>query len=147
MKALFCVYHIDDTLTYGPTMQHHQHHHLRGTGSARTRRWARATCAVHAISGPPSLWGGLERTEGASTPPLMSIIRKENTKPKPASSGSALARSDDVDDDRAQLCARSRQNPPLGSPLRLPGMFQGAGGTGSAITRKGARTTSMVLTL
>ena len=103
-------------------------------------------CVSCPLNPPVTLgWHGTQM--GSQCPLRRRQFPNENTKTMPASSGSASALPGDVGDDQARICAQFRPRRPPGSPLRLPGKFQGAGGTISARTRGGARTITMVLAL
>ena len=74
-------------------------------------------------------------------------IGQKKARTTPASPDRASALPGDIGNDRASIYARSRQRRCPGSPLGLPGKFQASRGTGSAKTREGARTTTVVLAL
>jgi hypothetical protein len=92
---------------------------------------------------PPTAVGWHETNRGGLYAPSAIKTSQKMQQTMPALPGSALVLPGDVDDDWAQLCARSRWHQGLGSPLRLPRKFQGTGGTGSARTRRWPRATCM----
>src|SRR5712691_4198296 len=89
----------------------------------------------------------MERTEGAPTPPLLQKYCQKTQERCRCRQASASALPGDIAGNRVHICTRSCSRPLSGSPERLPGKFQGARGTGSAKTRKGARATHVVLAL
>ena len=74
---------------------------------------------------PPSDSQAHGTNKGNTEPPHAARSRQINVKTLLASPKSALALPGDVSDDRVQLCARFRWRPPPGSPMGLPGKFQG----------------------
>jgi len=85
--------------------------------------------------------------KGHHNPPHAAGNQIKNAKAPPASSECASALPGDVGDDRAHICARFRLHRRPGSLIRLPGEFQGTGGTGSAKTRGWSNTTRVFLVL
>jgi hypothetical protein len=118
-----------------PSTQRHTEYQNAQVGNNHLR------CSCHLRPPISGGWSGMNR--GGFNAPSAICNSPESSKTRPTSSDSASVRSDDVDDNRAQLCAQSRQRRALGSPLKLPRKFQGAGGTGSARTRRWSRATCM----
>ena len=60
MEAVLCASHPRDALPYHPPTRYDQRHRPGGTGSAQTRKGARATRVVLALSGLPPPWDSVE---------------------------------------------------------------------------------------
>jgi hypothetical protein len=76
--------------------------------------------------------------EHPNTAPAARITHK-NAKGPPTSPECASALPVDVGDDRVHICTRFRWRKSPGSLMRLPGKFQGTGGTGRAQNASTAR--------
>ena len=115
--------------------------HTKCRNTPRCKNHGCGSCPLQ----PPINMGTSKSNQMQPNAPFAARITPATSKTTPASPGSASALPGDIGDDWARICARFQRRQPLGSPLRLPEKFQGAGGTRSTGTRGGARTTPVLM--
>jgi len=113
-----------------------------GTPWGVSRHWGHTKCQntwvvfdhprVSCPLRPPSPSAGPGTNKGDPKPPHAPEVGRKKAKMLPVSPKCASVLPGNVSDDRAQLCAQFRRCPPPGSPMGLPGKFQGRrmGGNG-----------------